>query len=220
MNSTIQGNMSAADRRRQLAESRLYVLMNGGNSVTEFRNLVKRLINAEVDIIQLRDKRLSNRDLLERLDALMEITRPTPTLAILNDRPDLAAEHAADGVHLGQEDLSAIDARAIVGTAMLIGISTHNIQQARRATADGADYLGAGPTFPSTTKSFDEFTGVEFLRRIAGEITLPVFAIGGITLKNLPLVQAAGIQRIAVSGFVMSASKPENVAAELRGQLR
>ena len=210
MNSTIQGNMSAADRRRQLAESRLYVLMNGGNSVTEFRNLVKRLINAEVDIIQLRDKRLSNRDLLERLDALMEITRPTSTLAILNDRPDLAAEHAADGVHLGQEDLSAIDARAIVGTAMLIGISTHNIQQARRATVDGADYLGAGPTFPSTTKSFDEFTGVEFLRRIASEITLPVFAIGGITLKNLPLVQAAGIQRIAVSGSVTPAREPES----------
>lgn len=220
MNSTNQGNIPAADRRQQLAESRLCVLMDGRNSIAEFRNLVSRLINAEVDIIQLREKRLPDLDLLERLEALVEITRPTPTLAILNDRPDLAAQRAADGVHLGQEDLSATDARAIVGSALLIGISTHNIEQARRAVADGADYLGAGPTFPSATKSFAEFPGVEFLRRIAGEISLPVFAIGGITLENLPLVQAAGVQRIAVSGSVMSAREPEKVAAELKRQLR
>ena len=220
MNSTNQGNIPAADRRQQLAKSRLCVLMAGGKSVTEFRDLVTRLMNAEVDIIQLRDKRLPDHDLLERIGALVEITRPTSTLSILNDRPDLAAQGAADGVHLGQEDLSAIDARAIVGSAMLIGISTHNIEQARRAVADGADYLGAGPTFPSTTKSFDEFPGVEFLRRIASEISIPVFAIGGMTLENLTLVQAVGIQRIAVSGSVVSAREPEKVVAELRRRLR
>ncbi len=219
MNSTNQGNIPAADVWQQLAKSRLYVLIDGGNSVTEFRNLVTRLINAEVDIIQLRDKRLPDHDLLERLEALVEVTRPTPTLAILNDRPDLAAQRAADGVHLGQGDLSATDARAIVGSAMLVGISTHNVKQARCAVADGADYLGAGPTFPSTTKSFRRFPGVEFLRRIVDEISIPVFAIGGITLKNLPLAQAAGIQRIAVSGSVMSAREPEKVVAELRRQL-
>ena len=103
---------------------------------------------------------------------------------------------------LGQEDLSVKDARAIVGTRMLIGVSTHNIEQARAAVLDGANYLGAGPTFPSRTKAFDDFAGLEFLRAMAAEIRLPTFAIGGIDAENLPEVLAVGIERVAVGGAV------------------
>ena len=95
---------------------------------------------------------------------LRELTRGTDTLFIMNDRPDLAALCHADGVHLGQEDLSVKDARAIVGPDALIGVSTHTIEQARQAVLDGANYIGVGPTFPSGTKQFEKFPGLDFLR--------------------------------------------------------
>src|SRR5947207_7798859 len=107
------------------------------------------------------------------------------TLAIINDRADIAATAGADGVHVGKEDLSVKDVRAIVGTRMLIGVSTHNIEQARAAALDGANYFGAGPTFRSRTKDFAMFAGLDYLREVAAEIRLPTFAIGGITVENL-----------------------------------
>ena len=91
---------------------------------------------------------------------------------------------------------------------MLIGVSTHNIDQARAAVLDGANYLGAGPTFPSSTKKFDAFAGLNYLREVAGEIRLPTFAIGGITLENLPDVLATGVSRVAVGAAVTAAQRP------------
>jgi thiamine-phosphate pyrophosphorylase len=102
---------------------------------------------------------------------------------------------------------------------MLIGVSTHNINQARTAVLDGANYLGAGPTFTSTTKSFDQFAGLDYLREVAREIQLPTFAIGGITPKNLNDVLATGIARVAVSGAVTSVPKPTSAATELLSML-
>jgi thiamine-phosphate pyrophosphorylase len=90
----------------------------------------------------------------------------------------------ADGVHVGQEELTIRDVRQIVGPEMLVGVSTHSIEQARQAVLDGASYLGCGPTFPSETKHFDHFPGLDFLRQVAAEISLPAFAIGGITLEH------------------------------------
>ena len=108
----------------------------------------------------------------------------------MNDRPDLAVLAGADGVHVGQEELSVKDARRIVGPSALVGVSTHSIQQARAAVLDGANYIGVGPTFPSGTKTFAAFTGVELLQAVQAEIRLPAFAIGGVTAANLPQVLA------------------------------
>src|SRR5439155_18897564 len=116
----------------------------------------------------------------------------------------------------GQDELSVKDTRQIVGPSMLIGVSTHSIEQARQAVLDGADYLGLGPTFPSGTKRFEQFPGLEFLRRAAAEITLPVFAIGGITAERLPEVLATGIHRVAVGQAIIAAAHPAEVA---RGML-
>ena len=127
---------------------------------------------------------------------------------ILNDRPDLAVLARADGVHVGQEELSVHDVRQIVGPTMLIGVSTHTIEQARQAVLDGANYLGCGPTFPSGTKHFDHFPGLDFLRQVAAEISLPAFAIGGITRENLPQVLATGFTRVAVGGAIASSAHP------------
>ena len=133
----------------------------------------------------------------------------------MNDRPDIAVLAEADGVHIGQDELTVSEARRIVGPERLIGVSTHTIEQARQAVLDGADYLGVGPTFPSGTKSFESFAGLEFIRQVAAEITLPWFAIGGIDAKNLATVLDAGASRIAVSGAILTATDPCAAAAEL-----
>ena len=96
----------------------------------------------------------------------------------------------------------------MVGPRALVGVSTHTIEQARQAVLDGADYIGVGPTFPSGTKSFDHFPGVELLRAVAAEIRLPAFAIGGINKLNISQVLAAGIARAAVSGAIIDAPDP------------
>jgi thiamine-phosphate pyrophosphorylase len=199
----------------RLATTRLCVLVPGSESETEFARFIQELVVAGVGAIQLREKSLADHELVGRARKLSELTRGTATFAIVNDRPDIAALVAADGVHLGQEDLSVKDARSIVGPRMLIGISTHNIDQARQAVLDGANYIGAGPTFPSTTKKFDNFAGLEFLREVAAEIRLPTFAIGGIDAQNLPEVLATGIARVAVSGSIAQAANPAFAARTL-----
>ena len=134
----------------------------------------------------------------------------------MNDRADIAQRAGADGLHLGQDDLSVKDARAIVGTGMLIGVSTHSIDQVREAVLDGANYLGAGPTFPSQTKQFTHFAGLDYLRQVAVETTLPTFAIGGITPHNLAEVLSTGITRIAVGQAVTDSPNPAAVVQKFR----
>ncbi len=148
-----------ADSFQRLENARLYVLLDARESEPEFVQIAQSLVEAGVHILQLRDKRLCDRELLTRARRLREITRGSETIFIMNDRPDIAILADADGVHVGQQELSVKDARAIIGLKKLIGVSTHNIEQARQAVLDGANYIGVGPTFPSTTKSFDQFAG-------------------------------------------------------------
>jgi len=201
----------------------LYVLVDGGKSEEQFAERVKLLLAAGVQVLQLRDKGLDDRSLLARgkqLRALIDQSsaecRP---LFIMNDRPDLALLARADGVHVGQDELPVSEVRQLVGTAMQIGVSTHNIEQARAAVFAGADYLGCGPTFPSRTKQFESFPGTAFLQQVAAEISLPAFAIGGITADNLPQVLASGFTRVAVSGSITGSNDPAAAVRELLTQL-
>jgi thiamine-phosphate pyrophosphorylase len=203
----------------RLAAAKLYVLLDGRESPEAFCDFASSLIAAGVHILQLRDKKLDDRQLLERAKILRELTRNTPTLFIVNDRPDLAILTQADGVHLGQEELSVKDARSIVGPRLLVGVSTHSLEQARQAVLDGANYIGVGPTFPSTTKEFAAFPGLDLLRTVAVEIRLPAFAIGGITLENLPDVLASGIGRVAVSGAITGDEHPQFAVQKFIGAL-
>jgi thiamine-phosphate pyrophosphorylase len=201
--------------RERLAGVMLCVLVDARDSADEFERLVRQLVDAGVGMIQLREKHLDDRELVARARQLRELTRGTRSLSIINDRSDIATIVAADGVHLGQEDLSVKDARAILGPRPLIGVSTHNIAQARQAVLDGANYLGAGPTFPSQTKAFDDFAGLDYLREVAADIRIPTFAIGGIQVDNLLEVFAAGISRVAVGAAVTEASEPGVAARKL-----
>jgi thiamine-phosphate pyrophosphorylase len=203
----------------RLADARLYVLLDGRASLDEFTAMAGSLVQSGVHVIQLRDKRLDDRRLLERAAALREITRTAGVLFIINDRPDMAVLAQADGVHVGQEDLTVKAARQIVGPDALVGVSTHSIDQARQAVLDGANYIGVGPTFPSETKPFDQFPGLDLLRAVAAEIRLPAFAIGGIRPEKLAGMLQTGIGRIAVSGAILDAADPAAVARALSREL-
>lgn len=210
--------------RQRLAECRLYVLIDGETSEDVFVQRVRAMIRGGVHAVQLRDKHLSDRELVARariVRALIDQEAPKKDgasasprpLFIVNDRPDIAALARADGVHVGQEELTVQEVRQIAGPDALVGVSTHSLQQARQAVLDGADYIGCGPTFPSSTKQFDHFPGLALLREVAGEISLPAFAIGGITLQNLPQVLATGIQRVAVAGALAGTDDLESAVA-------
>ncbi len=194
-------------RSVDLDNAKLYVLLDTKPTEEEFTEAVRQLIADGVDVIQLRDKTADDRTLLERAEILRTLTQDSErrVLFVMNDRPDLAVLAAADGVHVGQDELSVAQVRKIVGDTVLVGVSTHNIDQARQAVAEGADYLGVGPVFPSSTKSFAEFPGLEFLRKAAAEIRIPIFAIGGIDTENLPQVLETGVRRVAVGGAASSA---------------
>jgi len=170
-------------------------------------------------VVQLREKGLGDRELLARAREVREWTRKAGVLFIVNDRPEVARLVEADGVHLGQDDLSIADARRIVGPSLLLGVSTHRLEQVRRAVLDGADYLGVGPVFPSKTKTFNDFPGLEFIRAAASQTTLPQFVLGGIGPGNVAAVVDAGARRIAVSSAVAQSDDPERSARELRQAL-
>lgn len=222
------------DAVQRLAHVRLCVLIDGCESPEAFERLVCELIAAGVGMIQLRDKQLPVRQLVERARRLVSIVRErlgpqnSPDQAwsglarpviINNDRPAVAAAVDADGVHLGQDDFTVKDARAVLGPRKLIGVSTHSLVQARQAVIDGANYLGVGSTFPSSTKQFDAFPGLELLRAVTTEIRLPAFAIGGINARNLEDVLATGVSRIAASAAVTAAATPGDAARELLAKL-
>ena len=220
--SSVESPCSGQRRVARLESARLYLLLDGGESESQFRERAESVLASGVDVVQLRDKQLSDRELVGRAAILKQLVveavgRP---LCIMNDRPDLALLSGADGVHVGQDELTASEARELLGPDALIGVSTHSLDEARAAVAEDADYIGVGPTFPSGTKSFDEFPGLSFLRDVSARIKIPAFAIGGIDESNLDEVLATGIRRIAVGGAVLNDPEPSEAVKRLIERLR
>jgi len=205
--------------RERLAEQRLYLLVTEELCPHGSGPVVHAALQAGVRMFQVREKRMKDRELVERCRWLRGVTREADALLIINDRPDIAAIIDADGVHVGQDEFTVVDARKIVGPEKLVGVSTHTIEQARQAVLDGADYIGVGPTFPSDTKEFATFSGLPFVRAVAAEISLPWFAIGGIDAENVVTVRQAGAQRVAISGAVCGAEHPLDVVQALLERL-
>jgi thiamine-phosphate pyrophosphorylase len=211
--------LTAARSYRTLGAARLMVLVGGLPTLGDLTWIVGEALAGGADVIQLREKGLSDREWLRRAREVRILTAAAGARLIVNDRADLARLAGADGVHLGQEDVRLRDARRIVGTSSLIGVSTHDPEQLDEAVLDGASYLGVGPVFSSATKDFARLAGLNFVRHAAEATSLRWFAIGGIDLDNLDAVLDAGATRIAVASAVVAAERPRKAAAAFRARL-
>jgi thiamine-phosphate pyrophosphorylase len=205
---------------QQLRGAQLYLLASKTGCAASLEWTIQEAVQGGVSIVQLREKNKSDRALLKIARETRSITRELNILFIMNDRADLAKLSQADGVHLGQDDLDVASARSLLGSQALIGVSTHDMKQMEKAVLDGADYLGVGPTFPSTTKQFDSFAGLDYVRAVAGATSLPAYAIGGITPENAAEVKAAGLTRVAVGNAITQAEEPREVALAILEKLR
>ena len=178
------------------------------------------LLEAGVSILQLRVKSLPPVDFLELAKQARAVTRAHGCQLIINDRVDIALACGADGVHLGQDDLPLSAGRKLMGQK-IIGISTHDLDQARAAERAGADYIGFGPMFGTRTKATGyEARGPEMLQQIRGAVTLPIVAIGGITEANVQEVWQAGADSVAIIGDVLHDNDPGAKALRILGQYR
>jgi thiamine-phosphate pyrophosphorylase len=211
--------MQTQTARECLAGKDLYVLVSSDLCPHGSGPVIAHALAGGAGIIQVREKKMADRELVTYGRLVREWTARAGALFIMNDRPDLALVTGADGVHLGQDDLSVREARRILGPARLIGVSTHTLEQARQAVLDGADYIGVGPVFTSSTKSFERLAGLDLVRQVAAEITLPSFAIGGISLENVDQVLTSGARRVAVSSAICSVEFPADVARQLRAKI-
>ena len=208
--------VTAARARDRLAAATVCVLLDGRSDEAAFARLVEQLLGGGVRMLQLRDKTLSVPALVARARVAIDLARQhdpaNPASVIVNDRVDVAAAVGA-GAHVGSDDLSVPLARRVLGPDAVIGATAHDVAEARAAVAAGADYLGIGPCFPSDTKHFAAFAPRDFLRTVATETAIPVYAIGGITLDRLDELGALGMRRVAVAAAVTQAADPGAAAA-------
>ena len=159
---------------------------------------VRMMLAGGARLIQLRDKEASSRELLEQALACLKLTRAAGAMLIINDRVDVALTTGADGVHLGQDDMSVADAREMLGEDKIIGVSTHSIEQFRAALETSANYIAVGPVYPTTTKENPSpVVGLDLVREAKGLIDRPLVAIGGINHDRGPEVIAAGADCVA-----------------------
>lgn len=182
------------------------ILDEGWASRCSLVEVLRQAGEAGVRIVQYRNKRGSMKQAFIRAQTLRRAAAERAMTFIVNDRCDLALAVEADGVHLGQTDLPLQLARKVVGNEMFIGVSTHNPEQVRLATEEGADYLGFGPIFSTGTKAHpDPVVGIEGMSGVRGLTTLPIFAIGGITPDSVPALRAAGANGVAVASAILDA---------------
>ncbi len=170
-------------------------------------------------LVQLREKTMPLGDLLPLARSLARRCREVGALFIVNDRADLALAAGADGLHVGQDDLPARQARGLLPSSMILGVSTHDPEQARRAVADGADYVAVGSIFPTTTKAGFQLVGPELIRRVRPEVPVPLVGIGGITAENAPAVLGAGADAVAVISALCAAPNPEAATRALLARI-
>ena len=189
--------------------SPLYAILD--RSISQGRDLpalLEAVLAGGGRLVQLREKTMPLADLLPMAQRFARRCREVGALFIVNDRADLALAAGADGLHVGQDDLPARRARQILRPGMILGVSTHDPEQARRAVADGADYVAVGSIYPTTTKAGFQLVGPELIRRVRPEVPVPLVGIGGITADNAGAVLAAGADAVAVISALCAAPDP------------
>lgn len=197
--------MTAAD----LSRCRLYTILDLGYvEMPDAPKIVEALVRGGIDLIQLRAKNLSAGEIEEFARELHSTTTRLGLPLVINDHPEIARNVRAEGVHLGQDDMSIAEARKIVGVDCAVGKSTHSLDQAIRAFYEGADYIGFGPLFATPTKPDYPPIGLNEIGKVHDAVRLPIFCIGGIKLDNLPEVIEAGARRVVIVSGLLQAHEP------------
>lgn len=193
----------------RLVLPRLYVILDAALPGAGLAENARMLTEEGVGLIQYRGKTVSAREQFAICRHLAALFHSQKTTFIVNDRPDVAVLSGAGGVHVGQDDLSVEDARRVVGDALWVGVSTHNLEQVRRAAKSSADYIAAGPVYPTATKANpDPVVGTGLIRQARAETEKPLVAIGGITLERAMEVVEAGADAVVVVSDVWKAPDP------------
>lgn len=207
--------------RTRVGQWRLCVLLTASLCTLPWQEVAEAAIRGGADCIQLREKDLDDRDLLDRATQLRKRTASRAAL-VINDRPDIALLVGADAVHLGQTDLPIAAVRALARSRLAVGVSCTNFEQARQAADHGADYLGLGPMFETTTKHKPDLAGPALIRACLSDpavAILPHLAIGGIGPGNVPALADAGCRGVAVCAAVCGSTDPERICRELLAYL-
>jgi thiamine-phosphate pyrophosphorylase len=189
-----------------LKDCRLYGIIDLGYvEACDAARFVEAMIEGGVDLIQLRGKNKSIGELVELSVELHELTAKSSTPLIVNDHAEIARQGPVDGVHVGQDDDSIEIVRQKVARDILVGKSTHSLEQARAAQSEGADYIGFGPIFATPTKPDYAPIGLQDIRRVHAEVNVPIFCIGGINIENLQSVIDAGAKRVVMVSALLKA---------------
>ena len=213
---TLESNLLISRRHRLLANSPLYLITSPSDQLL---TIVEAALRGGITLIQYRDKNSKDTELLSQGQQLVQLCHHYGALLIVNDRVDIALAIDADGVHLGQQDMSVTFARQVLGSHKIIGLSTTNAQEMQIAITQKADYIGVGPVYETPTKPGKAAAGLDYIRYAVENFSLPWFAIGGIDTNNVNEVIAAGAERIAVVRAIMAAEQPTLVTQYFMSKL-
>jgi thiamine-phosphate pyrophosphorylase len=208
-----------ADPRARLAAARLYLVCGARQEGRELPTLLRAAIAGGVDVVQLREKHMPDEELASVATAARVLCEALGALLVVNDRPWVAREARAHGIHVGQDDIPAAEVRELVGPEMLIGLSTHSPAQIDAVDTSVVDYIGVGPIHATPTKPGRPAVGVELVRYAAANAPVPYFAIGGLHAGNLAQALDAGATRVCVLRAIAHAADPERAARALRDEL-
>lgn len=203
-------------KKELLRKSELYLILDRqvSDDIRLFE-IAKESVRCGVGILQLRDKKGSAREILNCFKGISRVVKGRVPV-IMNDRVDLAIAAGADGVHLGQEDLPIAQARKIIGSKAIVGVSCQSYAQAKQAQREGADYIGFGSVFKTLTKPERNPMNLDLLNKVVKEISIPVFAIGGIAPENIAVLRNIGVTHFAVCRVVCEADNIKEAVSRIR----
>lgn len=194
----------------------LYLVTNSKNKRNqEFLDIIEESIKGGVSIVQVREKELDLIPFYEKAKAVKEITDKYNIPLIINDRLSIAIGLGADGAHVGQDDIDGSIARDILGPDRILGISAQTVEQAKKAEKDGADYIGCGAVFPTSTKEDADSVSIEEFKKIKEAVNIPVVAIGGIRIDNVKDLKGTNADGISVVSAIMDAEEPKEASEKL-----
>ncbi len=183
-------------------------------------DVVGEAIRGGVTLVQLREKDISTRDFYNEAVLLKELCSKGGVPLIINDRLDIALAVDADGIHIGQSDMPVSVVRRILGKEKIIGLSAGSVEEAEEAVRGGADYLGVGAVFHTSTKSDANDVGIEMLKKVRSAVKIPIVGIGGINADNIEQLYGTGIEGVAVVSCIMASGDPYSAAKQLAGKVK